>query len=40
VAIAMYWHVGHFCESTAPEWDLKYAARFGAALMNAEEELP
>jgi hypothetical protein len=40
VAIAMYWHLGHFCESTAPEWDLKYAARFGAALMNAEEELP
>ena len=40
VAIAMYWHLGHFCESTAPEWDLKYAARFGAALMNAKEEMP
>jgi hypothetical protein len=39
-AIAMYWHRGHWCESTDPEWDLKYAARFGAALLCAEEEMP
>lgn len=35
----MYWHVGHWVNATDSTWDAKYAARFGAALMNAEEEL-
>lgn len=40
VAIAMYWHRGHWVESTDADWDAKYAARFGAALLNAQEEMP
>lgn len=38
--IAMYWHLGHFTNRTAPDWDAKYAARFGAALQDAQEEMP
>lgn len=38
--IAMYWHVGHWTYPDKPGWDAKYAARFSAALANAEEELP
>ena len=32
VAVAMYWHLGHWCATTAPEWDWGYAAKFDAAL--------
>lgn len=38
--IAMYWHLGHWWGPTHEDWDKKYAARFGAALANAEEEMP
>lgn len=38
--VAMYWHLGHWAESDNSDWDAKYAARFGAALMNAQEEMP
>lgn len=38
--IAMYWHLGHFTDDHKPDWDAKYAARFGAALANAQEEMP
>ena len=37
--IAMYWHVGHWTKPTDSTWDAKYAARFEAALLNAQEEL-
>jgi len=37
--IAMYWHLGHWTSSDEPDWDAKYAARFGAALLNAQEDL-
>lgn len=40
VEIAMYWHRGHWVESTDADWDAKYAARFGAAMLNAQEEMP
>jgi hypothetical protein len=39
-AIAMYWHLGHFAKSTDDDWDAKYAARFGAALANAKDDMP
>jgi len=38
--IAMCWHVGHVLSAIDPDWDAKYAARFGAALLNAQEDLP
>lgn len=38
--IAMYWHVGHMLFAGRDDWDPKYAARFGAALANAIEEMP
>ena len=37
--IAMYWHVGHWCKPGDSTWDAKYAARFEAALLNAQEEV-
>jgi hypothetical protein len=40
ITLAMYWHVGHICAPADDDWDLKYAARFGAALQNAEEDMP
>lgn len=40
VEVAMYWHVGHWCADNNPDWDAKYAARFSAALANAQEEMP
>lgn len=40
VGIAMYWHLGHFGDSATHDWDLKYQARFNAALANAQEEMP
>lgn len=38
--IAMYWHVGHMTNVGTDDWDTKYAARFNAALANAEEDMP
>jgi hypothetical protein len=38
INIAMYWHLGHWTYPDKPDWDAKYAARFQAALMNAQEE--
>lgn len=38
--VAMYWHVGHLVHPTDPDWDQKYAERFGVALMQAQEEMP
>lgn len=40
VQIAMYWHLGHRSFETDADWDPKYAARFGAALANVQDELP
>lgn len=40
VSTAMFWHVGHIVSPTHDKWDLKYAARFDAALQNAIEDLP
>ena len=37
--IALYWHVGHWVRPSDSTWDAYYAARFQAALMNAQEEL-
>ena len=37
--IAMYWHAGHWCKPGDSTWDAKYAARFEAALLNAQEEV-
>jgi len=39
VWIAMYWHVGHMCAATDDDWDLRYAARFRAALLNVKENV-
>jgi hypothetical protein len=38
--IAMYWHKQVWTDADNSAWDLKYAARFDAALMNAQEEIP
>src|SRR5208337_1756242 len=35
VAIAMYWHLGHFSKPDATDWDEDYAAKFTAALKAA-----
>ena len=40
VEVAMYWHLGHVTNEVNLDWDAKYAARFGAALLNAQEDLP
>lgn len=40
IAIAMYWHLGHWVTSLDRDWDTKYTARFDAALANAQEEMP
>ena len=32
VYIAMYWHVGHWCTSAAPEYDAAYAVKYENAL--------
>jgi hypothetical protein len=40
IEMAMYWHVGHWVRTTDSTWDQKYAARFNAALANAQAELP
>ena len=38
--LAMYWHVGHWVKPGDSTWDAKYAARFEAALLNAQEDIP
>jgi len=38
--IAQFWHLGHLPLAYPAGWDLKYDARFGAALANAQEEMP
>lgn len=40
VEIAMLWHVRYLVKAGGKDWDLKYEARFNAALINAREELP
>lgn len=40
VEIAMYWHIGHWIKPGDLTWDAKYAARFAAAVLNAQEEMP
>lgn len=32
VAIAMYWHLGHFTSRASQDWDTTYASKFAAAL--------
>lgn len=38
--IAMYWHVGHWVTPTDSTWDKKYEAKYIAALLNTQEEIP
>jgi len=40
VVLAMWWHLGHWQTEGTGDWDAKYAARFGAALLNAQEDMP
>lgn len=40
VETAMYWHKQLTITDADPRWDAKYAAKFNAALLNAQEDLP